>query len=73
MFLTKKGLIIHNQKRVKNHLNLIKKQALKEVERIVNEDDLLLEHQDSENLEIFGAAMRNVLLKELKIYNCEQV
>ena len=73
MFLNRKSLIIHNQRRAKNHLEIIKKEVFEEVEKIINEEELSLEHQDSDNLEIFNAAMRNVLLKELKIYNNEQI
>ena len=69
MFLTRKGLIIHNQKRVKKHLESIKKELLQEVERIVNEEDLKLHHQEDDNLEILAFAMKNVLTKNLKLWS----
>ena len=69
MFLTKKGLIRHNQKRVKNHLDrAIKKELFDEVERIINKEELPLECQESENHEIFRMAMVKILKKRVEFY-----
>lgn len=68
MFLHRKSLIIHNQKRVKNHLAFIKKELFKEVENIVNDDNLPLEYQEAENMGIFKQALKKVLDKNLKLW-----
>lgn len=73
MFLNKKRLIIHNQERVKNHILVIKNELLKEVEMVVNNEDLTLEQQQVDNLEILRKSMKNVLLKNLKIWNNESI
>ena len=71
MFLNRKSLIIHNQRRAKNHIELIKNELLKEVDRVVNEENLTLEHQDSDNNEIFRRSIKKILENNLKIWSHE--
>lgn len=69
MFLNKKSLIIANQRRVKNHLKNLQKQMFKEVEEIVNNGELSLEEQDSENIGVFKKAYKYSLEKELEFWS----
>lgn len=69
MFLNKKSLIIANQRRVKNHLKVLQKEMFKEVENVVNNEELTLEQQDSENNEVFKKAYVQELKKELDFWS----
>ena len=68
MFLNKKSLIIHNQRRAKNHMDELKKKAFKEVEKIVNDEDLSLEEQEAENLGVFKRAYVKILKEEIEFW-----
>ncbi len=72
-FLPRKSLIIHNQKRVKNHLKLVQKELMQEVERIVNEETIPLEHQEDKSIWILRKSMANILDKNLKFWTNETV
>ena len=73
MFLHKKSLIIHNQKRVKERLRILKNQLFQEIENIVNDEDLPLEFQESGNTGITERAIKKVLERNLKILEDEQI
>ncbi len=68
MFLNRKSLLIQNIRRVKNHLDSLKNKAFKEVEEIIENEELTLEQQDSENLEIFQKAYTKILREELEFW-----
>ncbi len=68
-FLTKKSLLVNNQRRAKNYINTIfKKRLFDKIDEIVKKDDLPLEWQESDNVEIFNMALHEVLKEESKIY-----
>jgi len=71
MFLNKKSLIICNQRRAKAHINIIKKSLFKEIEEIVNNGDLPLKFQESDNPGVFKKAYVQLLKEELKIWDNE--
>lgn len=49
-------------------MNSLKNKAFKEVEEIIENEELTLEQQDSENLEIFQKAYTKILREELEFW-----
>ena len=68
MQLTKKDLIIHNQRRIKEHLRKLANDGYREVEKIVKNENLTLEQRQKDNVDVFKRAYARILEKELKIH-----